>query len=70
MGKYWNPADYTIEDQIREMAYGRDVATSGNDVLKGNSDGSVSLFTPSGSDRGHMHIVFPANGGKGEVIHG
>jgi|GEM_PF-5937792 len=62
MGKYWNPSDYSIEDQLLEMMNGRDVATSGDDVLKGHSNGDVSIFWPSDSDRGHGHAVVHPDG--------
>lgn len=62
MSGYWDPRDYTIEDQLREMVNGRDVVTSGDDVLKGSSNGDVNIFWPSDSDRGHGHGVSHEDG--------
>lgn len=68
MSKYWDPSDYTIEDQLREMVNGRDVATSGNDVLKEDASGDVSIYWPSDSDRGHGHAVIHGDDSY-DIIH-
>ena len=68
MGKYWDPSNYSIEDQLLETINGRDVATSGNDVLKGHSNGDVSIFWPSSSENGHGHAVVHSDG-TWEIAH-
>lgn len=62
MGGFWDPRDYEIEDQLLEMVNGRDVATSGDEVLKGYSSGDVGIFWPSDSEKGHGHGVIRSDG--------
>lgn len=55
MSKYWDPNDYSLENQISDIMGGRDVAVSdGGNVMKGN-DSHVSIFWPSDSEKGHGH---------------
>ena len=58
MTNYWDPNDYTLEDQLRDMINGRDVVTSDDGtVMKGN-DHHVDIFWGSDSERGHGHAGF------------
>ncbi len=53
MGK-WNPHDYTLEDQIKDIAHGWDVS-AGDDgsVIKVRDNGSGRAFIPSSSEKQH-----------------
>lgn len=68
MSKRWDPRDYNIEDQLRDIVNGRDVAASGNEVFKDSSNGDVSMYWPSNSEKGHGHAVFHADGSS-EIVH-
>ena len=68
MSGYWDPSDYSIDNQLLEMVNGRDVATSGDDVLKDGSHGDVNIFWPSDSDCGHGHGVFHEDG-SWDIVH-
>lgn len=55
MAKYWDPNNYTIENQLADKINGKDVITCDDgSVLKGN-ESHVDIFFPSSSDSGHGH---------------
>ena len=68
MGKqnYWDPKDYTIEDQLRDMIKGWDVSADDTSVIK-EKDGYGRAFVASSSDKGHDR--YDKHDGKWEKTH-
>lgn len=55
---YWNPNDYSLEDQLRDMCNGRDVVISDDGSVSKGTGNHVDVFYPSDSERGHGHTAF------------
>ena len=58
MSKYWNPNDYTLENQLSDILSGKDVITNDDGTVIKGDDRHVDVFWPSSSDRGHGHAGF------------
>ena len=58
MGNYWDPNNYTLENQLSDMLRGKDVVTCNDGTVIKGDDNHVDVFWPSSSDRGHGHAGF------------
>lgn len=56
--RYWNPKDYSIENQLSDIMGGKDVVSCDDGVVIKGDDGHVNVFWPSNSEKGHGHAGF------------
>ena len=55
MSSKWDPKDYSVDDAIKDIAYGnlKDVLFTDNGVMKEYNDGHITDYVSADNDKGH-----------------